>query len=113
VARDADDRRLLRHERLDRVGAPDLRRQIDLQDLDGANRGHGGYPYMSRGSHSEICGMYVISIREGHSGTSHGMIAIVVFSTDSPDTRASTNSTIPIGGCRRPIIRFSTMTRPK
>ena len=47
------------------------------------------------------------------SGTSHGRIAIVVRSTDSFATRASTNSTMPIGGCNRPIIRFSTITRPK
>src|SRR5213078_3484043 len=47
------------------------------------------------------------------SGTSHGKIAIVVFSTDSRATRASTNSTIPIGGCSKPIIRFNTITNPK
>ena len=37
-AGDAHDRRLLRDERLDRVGAHDLRRQVDLQDLDALDR---------------------------------------------------------------------------
>src|SRR6187200_3180542 len=47
------------------------------------------------------------------SGTSHGRIAIVVRSNESPATRASTKRTIPIGGWSRPIIRLSTLTRPK
>jgi hypothetical protein len=38
---------------------------------------------------------------------------MVVRSTLSLATRASTNSTMPIGGCSRPIIRLSTITRPK
>ena len=38
---------------------------------------------------------------------------MVVRSKLRPATRASTNSTIPMGGCSRPIIRFSTITRPK
>ena len=38
---------------------------------------------------------------------------MVVRSIESFATRASTNSTRPIGGCRSPIIRFSTITRPK
>ena len=42
VAADAHDRRLLAHERLDRVGAQHLRREVDLQDLDGADQRHGG-----------------------------------------------------------------------
>src|SRR5438270_9366581 len=40
-------------------------------------------------------------------------MAIVVRSSDIRATRASTNKTIPIGGCRSPIIRFSTTIRPK
>ena len=40
-------------------------------------------------------------------------MAIVVLSTDSLATRASTNNTMPMGGCNRPIIRLSTITRPK
>ncbi|MCY1310519.1 hypothetical protein D9M70_607180 [compost metagenome] len=40
-------------------------------------------------------------------------MATVVRSTDSLETRANTNSTIPMGGCSRPIIRFSVMIRPK
>src|SRR6218665_3099851 len=40
-------------------------------------------------------------------------MAIVVRSRLRPEIRASTNSTMPIGGCSRPIIRFSTITRPK
>ena len=39
--------------------------------------------------------------------------AMVVRSNDSPATRASTKSTRPMGGCSRPIIRLSTITRPK
>src|SRR5512133_3931004 len=38
---------------------------------------------------------------------------MVVRSTDSLATRASTNSTMPIGGCSSPIMRFSTITSPK
>src|SRR5437867_1722469 len=44
---------------------------------------------------------------------SHGKMAMVVFSTERLATRASTNSTMPIGGCNKPIIRFSTMISPK
>src|SRR5882672_10579880 len=47
------------------------------------------------------------------SGTSHGSIAIVVRSTESLAVRDSTNSTVPNGGCNRPIIRLRTITRPK
>ena len=47
------------------------------------------------------------------SGTSQGKIAMVVRSTDSFATRDKTNSTMPSGGCSRPIIRFSVMIRPK
>ncbi len=38
---------------------------------------------------------------------------MVVRSNDSLATRESTNSTVPMGGCSRPIIRLSTITRPK
>ena len=38
---------------------------------------------------------------------------MVVRSTESLATRASTNSTMPMGGCNRPIMRLSTITRPK
>src|SRR5688572_6315895 len=47
------------------------------------------------------------------SGTSQGRIAIVVRSNERFATRASTNSTMPIGGWSSPIIRFSTTIRPK
>jgi hypothetical protein len=40
-------------------------------------------------------------------------MAIVVRSTESLAVRDSTNSTVPSGGCRSPIMRLSTITRPK
>src|SRR5690606_6360726 len=71
------------------------------------------FPPIMSGSHMLTLGKYVMMISARNSGTSQGRIAIVVRSTDSFDTRASTNSTMPSGGCSRPIIRFRVMTRPK
>ncbi|SPT39499.1 Uncharacterised protein [Achromobacter denitrificans] len=54
-----------------------------------------------------------MAISATNSGSSHGRMAMVVRSTDSRETLANTNSTMPMGGCSRPIIRFKTMIRPK
>ena len=46
-------------------------------------------------------------------GTNQGKIAMVVRSTLRFATRASTNNTMPMGGCNKPIIKFNTMIKPK
>ena len=51
--------------------------------------------------------------KEPNKGTSQGKIAIVVRSTDNFATRASTNSTIPIGGGPRENNRLNTPPTPK
>ena len=58
-------------------------------------------------------GMSVIAISDNSNGISQGRIAMVVRSIDRLAMRASTNSTIPSGGCRSPIIRLSVITTPK
>ena len=68
---------------------------------------------MVRGSHSVSSGISVIAISDISSGISHGRIAMVVRSIDSFAIRDSTNSTMPSGGCSRPIIRLSVITTPK
>src|SRR4051812_29923907 len=66
-----------------------------------------------RGSHSVNSGISVIAINDINSGISQGRIAMVVRSIDSLAIRDNTNSTIPNGGCKRPIIRLSVITTPK
>src|SRR5688572_26875752 len=60
-----------------------------------------------------MLGTYVRTTSAIKSGTSQGKMAMVVRSTLSFATRASTNSTMPMGGCNRPIIKLSTITSPK
>jgi hypothetical protein len=60
-----------------------------------------------------MAGMYVISNKLASKGTSQGSMAMVVLSTLKLATRASTNNTMPIGGCSNPIIKFNTITNPK
>ena len=94
----------------------DLRRQVDLQDLDALDARRASRSLrieQPRQPQRDLRHVGDAACRLPSSGTSHGRIAIVVRSSDSSRTRASTNSTMPIGGCSRPIIRFSTTIRPK
>src|SRR6266542_2483424 len=68
---------------------------------------------MIDGSHSTVCGTYVMITSVMSSGTSHGITALTVASNEIFATFCNMNSTIPTGGVSSPIIRFSTMIRPK
>ena len=79
---DAHDRRFLRGERLDRVGA-NFRNKIDLQDFDALDLGH-GFPFSVGKAWQPPCRQtYSISIPRGHDTGNGRGAGVVAWTTKS------------------------------
>lgn len=71
------------------------------------------YKPKSPGNQSDICGMYVMSIKTANMASIKGIRGFITSVTLTLATPLPTKSKVPTGGVHTPIQRFSTNTIPK